>query len=202
MVGAAPLTLEPRIAVTACDRAEAAEVLPETSASFIALHVGASDPQRRWHADAFSSLGDTFAERGYRVILVGDESERRIVDEVAEGMHHDPVNLVGAVTLGGLAGVFDRCRLLVANDSGPLHLAHAVGTPTVGLYLCFNALTAVILGRSNHRPLISWRITCPVCGVDRTTQHCSHLPSFVDGISIEEVLCASSELLQAPVDSS
>jgi ADP-heptose:LPS heptosyltransferase len=109
----------------------------------------------------------------------------------------------GWTDLGTLATVLRRCAVLVANDSAPLHLARAVGASTVGLYWCGNAINAGPLGRTRHRPLPSWIVHCPVCGVDTSTagiphrpgEGCAHRPSFLDQIPVVEVLDEVLDLL-------
>jgi ADP-heptose:LPS heptosyltransferase len=109
----------------------------------------------------------------------------------------------GWTDLGTLATVLRRCAVLVANDSGPLHLTRAVGASTVGLYWCGNAINAAPMGRTRHRPLLSWIVHCPVCGVDTSTagfphgpgEGCAHRPSFLDQIPVVEVLDEVLDLL-------
>ena len=103
-------------------------------------------------------------------------------------------NLCGRLSLSGLTGLLSRCYMLVSNDSGPLHLAAAVGTATVGIYWCFNLINAGPITRLRHRPLVSWRLTCPVCGDDRSRASCDHRASFVAGIPTEEVAVAALDL--------
>jgi hypothetical protein len=73
---------------------------------------------------------------------------------------------------------------MVGNDSGPRHLAQAVGTPTVGVYWVGNVINAGALGRTLHRVHLAWVIACPVCGVDVTqvgwtAERCEHEDSLV-----------------------
>jgi ADP-heptose:LPS heptosyltransferase len=103
-------------------------------------------------------------------------------------------NLCGSLSLGGFTGLLSRCRVVVSNDSGPLHLAAAVGTATVGIYWCFNLVTAGLTTRSHHRPIVSWRLTCPICGIDRGHAECYHRASFIADIPTEEVITAALDL--------
>jgi ADP-heptose:LPS heptosyltransferase len=112
-------------------------------------------------------------------------------------------DLTGRTDLGTLAAVLRRCAVVVANDSGPLHLARAVGPATVGLYWCGNAINAASTVRTRHRPLLSWVVHCPVCGTDTSTagfphrpgDGCAHRPSFLDQIPVVEVLEEVLDLL-------
>ena len=83
-------------------------------------------------------------------------------------------DVCGALSLGGLVGLLARCSFLVANDSGPLHLAEATGAATVGIYWCGNLINAEPITRTRHRPHLSWRLTCPVCGRNCIYDNCDH----------------------------
>jgi ADP-heptose:LPS heptosyltransferase len=161
----------------------------------VVLHPGASDPRRRWPAERFAQVGDALAHEGYKVLLVGIPDEAGVVERVSERMEMPAQNLCGALTLHALTGVIRRAALVIANDSGPRHLAEAVGTPTVGLFWAGNVINAGSAFRSLHRPLLSWRLECAVCGRNTIHDSCSHSASFVDDIRIEEALEAAFDLL-------
>ncbi|HKS99521.1 MAG TPA: glycosyltransferase family 9 protein, partial [Rugosimonospora sp.] len=203
LVGAAPVGYEPRLELTAHDRREAERVVPGDGGPLAALHPGASDPRRRWPAERFAAVGDALAGAGARVLVTGTPPERELVSRVLGAMHRPAVPVVGAVSMGGLAGLLARCAVVVANDTGPLHVAEAVGTRTVGLYWVGNVINAAPVGRARHRPLLSWTIHCPQCGTDctrdlypaRDGSGCAHRPSFVTDIPTEEACQSALELL-------
>lgn len=199
-VGARPTSLAPHLAVTESDRAAARAVVPPDAAPLVALHPGASDPRRRWPPEQFAAVGDTLAATGVRVVVTGTEGERDLVTAVVRGMQRPATNLCGRLTLGGLAGLLSRCAVVVANDTGPLHLAAAVGAPTVGIYWIGNLLTAGTPTRTRHRPLIAWRLACPVCGRNCITDDCPHRDSFVADVPMQDVLAAAHDLLAAATD--
>ncbi|MGY1716125.1 glycosyltransferase family 9 protein [Geodermatophilus sp. SYSU D01106] len=197
LVGAAPVTLEPRLAPTPGDAAAAAAVLPAGPAPLVALHPGAQDPRRRWPPGCFAALADALADAGARVVLVGSgDDDRRAADAIRAASSAPLLDLVGALSLPALAGVLARCRLVVANDSGPRHLAAAVGTATVGVFLERNLLNAGPLGRARHRVAVSARTDCPVCGTDQRVTRCGHDRSLVAGVSLETVRAAALDLLE------
>ncbi len=194
LVGATPIVLEPRIALVENDIAEARRAVPEEGQPLVAIHPGVQDPQRQWPPEKFAAVGDALAAAGAHVLVTGTPEEKQPVEAVVQAMRARAQPLCGCLTLGGLAGLLSRCRLLVANDSGPLHLAASVGTPTVGIFWCFNLVTAGLLTRSRHRPLVSWNVRCPACGTDRSQRPCDHRPSFVAAIPVEEVSTAALDL--------
>jgi ADP-heptose:LPS heptosyltransferase len=195
LVGARVVTVEPRLSVTAADLAEAAVMAPADARPLVALHPGASAPERRWPPERFAAVGDALAGAGARVVVTGTTIEAPLAAMVTDAMHHPATNLAGRLTLGGLAGLQSRCAVVVANDTGPLHLAGAVGAATVGLYWGFNLVTAGPTVTSRHRPFASWQRECPTCGADLTRTRCDHRVSLVSDIDPVEVAAAALELL-------
>ncbi|MGY1697050.1 glycosyltransferase family 9 protein [Geodermatophilus sp. SYSU D00814] len=197
LVGAVPVTLEPRLAVTPADAAAADAVLPAGPEPLVALHPGASDPRRRWPAACFAAVAGALAADGVRVVVVGSGADdRRAADAIRAATPAPQLDLVGRLSLGALAGVLARCRVVVANDSGPRHLAAAVGTATVGVFLEHNLLNAGPLTRRRHRVAVSARTDCPVCGVDQSRSRCGHDRSLVAGVPVPAVLAAARDLLE------
>lgn len=196
LAGASMTTLTPRIVVTARDLEEASRVVPEGKRPLVALHPGASDPRRRWPAGKFAAVGDALAAAGAHVVVTGTKDEQELVTAVVDAMGADAQNLSGQLSLGGIAALFARCRVVVSNDSGPLHLAAAVGAPTVGIYWCFNMVNASELTRARHYPLVSWQLICPICGSDYSRAHCSHAVSLVGEVPTTEVIDAALDLFE------
>jgi ADP-heptose:LPS heptosyltransferase len=95
-----------------------------------------------------------------------------------------------------LSGLLDRCALVVSNDSGPLHLAGATGTATVGIYWGPNFINAGPPNRARHRPALSWRSCCPVCGATLFDHDCGHTVSVVADVPVDEVAGHALELLR------
>jgi ADP-heptose:LPS heptosyltransferase len=88
-----------------------------------------------WGAERFAHLANRLASRhGAGVILVGDERDRPVGEAMRIDLAADSVDLCGEVDLAVTAAVIARCDLLVASDTPLLHLAAAVGTPSVGLF--------------------------------------------------------------------
>jgi ADP-heptose:LPS heptosyltransferase len=114
-------------------------------------------------------------------------------------MQYKAQDVCGCLSLNGLTGLLSRCSVVVSNDTGPLHLARAVGTATVGIYWCGNLITAGAMTRKFHYPAISWRLNCPVCDVDCTRSRCEHTASFVDDVSTQEVTASALDLLQSSI---
>lgn len=202
LVGAYPESVTPRLPVTDADVAEARAVVGEPERPRVALHPGATDPRRRWPAEWFAQVADELTADGHEVVVTGTPGDRDVVDQVVAAARTPICPLVGALSLGGLAGLYAGCAVVVSNDSGPLHLAAAVGAPTVGIFWVGNLINSGTPLRARHRPLISWTVHCPVCGTDctrdiypdRPGSGCPHRVSFVADVPVAEVLAAVADL--------
>jgi len=125
-------TLEFRI--TRADEREAARTGLD-GRPFALLHHGATSPSRRWPLERWAGVGDALADRGLAVAITGVPGEEPLVERVRDLMHAPSVDLCGRMSLGGFAALIRGATLLVGNDSGPAHLAAAVGTRSVVVFL-------------------------------------------------------------------
>ena len=115
------------------------ELLVESSIQpgdqLVAIHPSASCVSKRWMPDRFAQVADRLmTEQGLNICLVAGESDVVFAHQVAQGMRGTPVNFAGRLSVAELAALLKRCRLLISNDSGPVHVAAAVGTPVVDLF--------------------------------------------------------------------
>ncbi|WP_181151792.1 MULTISPECIES: glycosyltransferase family 9 protein [unclassified Arthrobacter] len=169
--------------------------------SLVVLHPGATDPRRRWPASYFAGAAAGLATEGAQVLIVGDRSEKALAQEVAElAIRQVPAadqnavrSVAGELDIGDLAALLADASVMLASDSGPRHLAQALGTPTVGIFWVGNVLNAGPRGRSLHRIRMSWVTHCPRCGADVTqvgwtAPHCGHDDTLIEGIAVADVV--------------
>ncbi|WP_280482050.1 glycosyltransferase family 9 protein [Nocardia cyriacigeorgica] len=206
--GAPPVLLEAELPLTTADLTAADRVLTGTTGATVAIHPGARDPRRRWPAPRFAEIAARCLNRGYDVVLIGTSEERDLLTAIADTAHANAsrvrdgatIQLLDGTDMATLCGVLARSRVLVGNDSGPRHLARALGTPTVGVFWIGNVVNAGPLSRTEDRVLISWRDDCPVCGQDITDEfraRCPHDDSLVTSVTIENVEAELLDLLAA-----
>jgi len=101
----------------------------------IVVNPGASCPSKRWPPRHFADLADKLADKfKARIIIVSDRANQRFSDAVVEYMKYMPVNLTGRTTIGELTVLLSKCNLFISNDSGPVHVACAVGTPVISIF--------------------------------------------------------------------
>ncbi|MCS6319398.1 MAG: glycosyltransferase family 9 protein [Nitrospira sp.] len=143
---------------------------------WMAVQVGASDPMKAWRPELF---GQTLAalsrqtQVGY--VLIGTEAERKAIDAAQIAFRQAggcaPLcNAVGRTTLPQLAAVLAQCRLLLTNDTGPMHLAVGVGIPVVDLsvgHVDFRETGPYGPGHWMVQPEMS----CAPCGFDEVCLH-------------------------------
>lgn len=183
---------------TPADDRRARELLgPEDGRPLVALQVGAGAPVKLWPTERLAAVGRALVvKRGVRPVVVGGAGETRLVDEVAEKVGADAIRLAGATTLGELGAVLQRCALVVGSDSGPLHLAVAVGTPTVHLYGPADPRRFGPFGDpARHRVIQSSWPCCP-CNQLAFSPDELKLHRCMERIGVAEVLEASLDLLQ------
>lgn len=190
--GAFPVDLEARLApspLAATSQAGSGD----RAQPLVVIHPGATDPRRRWPAAKFAELAAACAADGSRVVIVGDSSEQELAAEIASRAASSAVHSVaGELEMAGLVALLAEADVVVANDSGPRHLAQALGVPTVGIFWAGNVINAGALGRSLHRVHASWVTACATCGIDVTqvgwtAPRCVHDDSVVAGIGVTEV---------------
>lgn len=196
LVGAMAQDVRPRLAATEEDILAARVVFPEMDFGdpLVVLNPGATDPRRRWPPEEFARVGDALARLGARIVINGGQGEEAICAAVAANMQTGARNLCGVLSLRGLLGLLSQSRLLVSNDTGPLHLAMAIGTPVVGIYWGFNLLTSGPMSVFRNRMFSSWQMTCGQCGHSGLERDCGHGQSFVASVAYEDVERAALEL--------
>jgi ADP-heptose:LPS heptosyltransferase len=180
LAGAAAPPLGLELAVTEADRREAADALAAAGGRPLAvLQPGSTDPRRCWPAASFAQVGDA------------------LVRTVIAHMRQPALDLSGQLSLAGLCGLLDGAALMVSNDTGPLHLALAVGTPSVGIFWFTNLVDGTPLRQHLLHAALSLRLHCPVCGAENVRYRCPHDPSFVDDVPVEQVSGLATALLRA-----
>lgn len=99
-----------------------------------------SHARRNWRADRYAAVADHAAARGWKVVLCGGRSEleRSTTDAILAAMRGPALDLVGKDTLKQLPALLARADLLLTPDSGPMHIANAVGTKVLGLHAASN----------------------------------------------------------------
>jgi lipopolysaccharide heptosyltransferase II len=146
-------------------------VTPGTS--WVAMNVSARWPTKRWPAASFAEVADRLQQEGCgAVVMIGGPDERADVAAVSGMMKTPAINLAGSTTVGLLPALLSKASLLITNDSGPMHIAAAAGTPVVAL---FGPTSAVLTGPygAGHR-VLTGQVPCSPC----FSRVCRHSPEM------------------------
>jgi ADP-heptose:LPS heptosyltransferase len=192
--GGTPTRVEPRVAVTDADLEASRVVVPPGDAPLLVVHPGATDARRCYPEERLGAVAQDLADRGARVVVAGGPSEAERVERVVAGMRCTPETAVGTLDLPALIGLLSRATVMLGNDSGPRHLAAAVGTPTVAVFTYANLADVAPLTRVWHRVLVSWHGGCQVCGRRVLEGWCGHGASATHDVDVAEVREAAVDL--------
>ncbi len=162
----------------------------------VAIHPGASCPSKRWPLGRFEELGKrVLQETGSRVAIVGGQEEAGSGRDLSRALGSGVLDLTGKLTLKELAALLSRCAVLVSNDSGPVHIAAAVGTPTVTIFGRNQSGLSPVRWKAlgaGHR-FIQKNVGCVVCLAHRCTIDFECLRA----VEVEEVFGNLKEVMGA-----
>jgi len=161
-------------------------------APVVGINPGSDRSLKRWDPGRYSRVADRLVEsEGARIILLGGPSETQVAGAIERAMRYPVVNLSGRLSLDDLVYVISRLDLLVTNDSGPMHIGAAAGTPLVALF--GPALPGQFgpCAPPGSSRLIWHEIDCRPCRQDG----CRH-PHCVDMITADEVFDGCRGLLR------
>lgn len=164
-----------------------------TGKKVVALNPGASNLIKCWSTGQFAALGDRLAmELGAKVVLVGGRAERELAEGICSKMRCAPLNLVEKTSLLQLGAVLARCNLLVSGDTGPMHMATAVGTPVVALFGAIEPLRTGPVGEG-HVVIRHAELSCVPCNA-KSCKNNEHL-ACMERITVDEVFQAVVAIL-------
>jgi ADP-heptose:LPS heptosyltransferase len=190
---------EPGGLVPAADALARIEALVGPGGPLVVMHPGSGDnfTGRRWPTRRFGLVARRLVdERQARVVVTGSRGERPLAQEVVEASERPLLDLSGRIDLEDLVALLSRATLLVANDTGPVHLASALGVPVIGLYgpntpHLYGPLSAGSVAFYDAPP-------CSPCitNFNYKTSRCLH-PVCIRAIGVEEVAEAALRVVAA-----
>jgi len=157
----------------------------------VALNPSARWTTKQWPAESFAAVGDWLQQQGARVVVIGGREERPVGEAVMRAMHGAPIDLAGKTTMKELIALLRRLRVFITNDSGPMHLAAAVGTPVIALFGPTDPARTGPYG-AGHVVLRSG-VPCSPC----FSRHCANAVTMecLTAIQPQRVIEAASKLL-------
>ena len=179
-----------QLACTAEEIAEAQARLGE--GEWLAVNPGAAyGSAKRWIPQRFAEVADRLAEaHGLRVLLTGGPGEVEIGRDIEKAMTHPPLNLIGQTKVREMMALLSRCRLMITNDSGPMHVAAAFGVPLVAVFGPTDHTTTSPL--SERARIVRKPVDCAPC----LLRQCPTDHRCMEAIEVADVLAAAEELLK------
>jgi len=155
-------------------------------------------PEKRWPAERFAALADRLHfEHGLAIAIIGGQPDRTVCAAMRASMRAPAIDLTGAIPFAERAAFFERCALYIGNDSGPMHLAVAVGCPVVAI---FGPTNPELYGPYHARARVVRRdLACSPCFVHGHFPQCPNRHACMRGLQLDEVYSACRELLAAPL---
>ena len=157
-------------ATSACTR-QFPEVFLPSDSLVIGINPGSVyGSAKRWMPERFAEVGDRLVEcltrelpgsPLIRCVLIGGKGEEELGQDIASRMRYEPVVLSGRTTIQELMGVLTRCSVLVTNDTGPMHVAQALGVPIAAVFGSTNPSTTSPHGQSCG--VITASVRCAPC---------------------------------------
>ncbi|MEW6416968.1 MAG: glycosyltransferase family 9 protein [Nitrospirota bacterium] len=105
-----------------------------TDKPIISIHPGAGKIYKQWASDGFAKVSDWLSSKGFQVVFVGSSGDLNKINEISSFLKHQSYNLGGMLSIGELMALFEMSSLYIGNDSGPMHLAAAMGIPVIALF--------------------------------------------------------------------
>ncbi len=164
------------------------------SEKMIALHPGASCPSKIWPAERFAQVADKLAgEFKVRVVVVAGPDDVNKGKDLISLMRCDCIDACGKTTLSQLASLLRRCCLFISNDSGPVHIATAVGVPVVAIFGRGQpGLSPRRWGPTGKNDIVLHKdVGCREC----LAHNCQKGFACLQAISAEDVLAAARKIL-------
>ena len=192
----------PRIHLTEAERASAIKILSdnglteeELKSPLVGAFPGASfGPAKRWTVEGFKgALAALARDHGAVPVIIGGPGDSAISEELSKGLKVRHINLAGSTTLRELMAVMGLLKLLITNDSGPMHVGAALGTPTVAVFGSTDPALTGPLGRSTA--VVYKGLPCSPCFKRECPLKTGQM-ECMKAVSPEEVSEAASELLK------
>jgi len=157
----------------------------------VAINPGAAyGSAKRWLPERFAEVGNRLhAEYGARIVLTGGPGEMQIGEDIAAAMRVAPLNLIGKTSVREMMAILSLCRLVVTNDSGPMHVAAAFGTPIVAVFGSTDHSTTSPLADTCR--IIRKEVDCAPC----LLRQCPTDHRCMEAIGVEDVMDGVRELL-------
>lgn len=159
--------------------------------NIVVIAPGSKSAIKRWSQNGFAALNDKLVgDLKINVIMAGDGNDNNFIQDIAELTKYKIINLAGRTTLGQLICLIKRSRLIITNDSAPMHIASAVGTRTLAIFGPTDPKKYGPLAKGSL--VIRKDLACSPCEVAQ----CSYNHECMRLVTADEVFEAAKKLLE------
>lgn len=161
--------------------------------AIVVLCPGGNWDPKRWPKENFARLGDKLTERfGAKIIISGAKKDVQLADDIRKLMEWTPIVSAGKTNLGELGALFERASAVVANDSGPMHLAVAMKANTIALFGPTSPHLTGPYGEGNYRVIVKQEeCEVPCYDLSCTDNRCMHAIKVEDVVGEIEAMIGS-----------
>jgi ADP-heptose:LPS heptosyltransferase len=178
------------------ERRRAAERLADLGSPIVAMHVNGGRAIKQWPVDRFAAVARWLAgERHASLVFTGSQDDRAAIEAVRSALGGTPSLDVSGVGLVQAAAIVERCDLLVTGDTGPMHLAHAVGCPVVAVFGPSDPRRYAPRGPRDR--VVRVDLPCAPCNrIRQPPSRCvGHTPDCLSGVSVAAVISAIADVI-------
>ena len=191
----------PHLQLTETEQATAHRFLTDAGVTskrlLIGIHPGGNWAYKLWSAEKYAQLATTLSkEKNASILLFAGPNERKLQAQVADMMDISPI-LVETENLREVTALIAACDIYIGNDTGPMHIAAAVGTPVVALFGSTNHIRSGPYGDKHTVVQSGIDLGCNPCHPGRNPGGCgAGSCAVIDGITVEQVLEVIARFLQ------
>jgi len=164
------------------------------SDKLLVIHPAASCLSRIWPPERYAQVADKLIQKhGFKVIIVSGAKDAQKAEEVTKHMHSPALNLAGKTSISQLASILKRSQLFISTDSGPMHVASALGVPVITIFGRSQAgLSPQRWGPLGEKHKVLHKtVGCTIC----LAHNCQKDFACLKSTTVEDVLLAAESIL-------
>ena len=155
--------------------------------------------RKQWPIHRFAHLANQIVDRfGAKIMLFGDETEVALCNQVASLIKDMPIMACGKTTISRFAALLKKCKLIICNDGGPLHLAVSQGVRNISIFGPVNPLVYGPYPKSENNLVIKKDLVCQPCYQRFKLKGCRHM-DCLNTIEVREIMSAIDNFLGAEI---
>ncbi len=166
--------------------------LGENIKKFVAIFPGATVTERKWGGDKYGLVANALENRGYNIVILGSNADRNEAEKIKKHARQS-IDITGKTSLKEVAAILKYCSLLITADSGLMHIAYGIGTPTVSLFGSGIEKKWAPQGKNNI--ILNKHLPCSPCTKFGYTPPCPNNFRCMTSISVDEVISAAEKIL-------